>query len=251
MKRKLRLVDRILLILATIGDIVEEIRDPGGLVAAHYKTLYGWVPARYQRNYFKKTVEKMLKVKSIEKIVKNGKPFWRITSGGREELKRDFPILAFRKKKWDGVCTFVSFDIEEKLKGKRDKFRLWLYQIGAGKMHKSGYLLPYNLAFEVKEAVRNFGLKNQVEVFPTTLDFVDDKKTFARKVWKLGRVEKKYREVLSLLKLSAVLEGKAKEDVLRKARAKYIEALLVDPLLPKELLPEDWIGERVRKMLAR
>ena len=64
-------------------------------------------------------------------------------------------------------------------------------------------------------------------------------------------MEKKYREVVSLLKLSAVLEGKAKEDVLRKARAKYIEALLVDPLLPKELLPEDWIGERVRKMLAR
>lgn len=249
MRRKLRLIDRVLLVLATIGDLVEEIHDPSGWMAGYYRNLYGWVPDRYKRSNFRKEVEMMLRTDLIEKVTRDGRPFLRIISGGKRQLKRDFPIFAFRKEKWDGICTFMSFDIEEIIRRKRDSFRNWLYSIGAGKMQQSAYLLPYDLAVEVKELIKNFGLTKQVRVFLTTLDFIDDKKVFARKVWKLERVEKKYEEILALLEFAKKIEGGGKEKVVRKAKTKFTEALILDPLLPRELLPDNWVGERVRKSL--
>ena len=39
MKRKLRIRDRLLLVLAILGDLLEEIHDPAGWMANYYKTL--------------------------------------------------------------------------------------------------------------------------------------------------------------------------------------------------------------------
>ena len=249
MRRKLRLIDRVLLVLATIGDLVEEIHDPGGWMAGYYRNLYGWIPARYKRSNFRKEVEMMLRTDLIEKVTKKGKPFLRIISGGKRQLERDFPIFAFRKGKWDGICTLMSFDIEEIIRRKRDCFRSWLYSIGAGKMQQSAYLLPYDLAIEVREVVKNFGLSGQVRVFLTNLDFIEDKKAFARKIWKLKRVEKKYQEILSMLLSVKNKTGKGKKKLIQKAKAKFIEALVRDPFLPRELLPKDWVGNRVKQLL--
>lgn len=245
----MRLRDRVLLVLATIGDLVEEIHDPGEWMAGHYKNLYGWIPVRYKRSNFRREVEKILETDSIERIVKNSKPFFRITSGGRKQLKRDFPIFAFRKGKWDGICTLMSFDIKEIARRDRDRLRDWFYSIGAGQMQQSAYLLPYNLAVEVKEVIKEFGLEEQVKVFLITLDFIEDKKIFARKVWKLNKIEKKYQEILSMLTFAEDEKSRGKKRLVQKAKAKFVEVLILDPFLPKDLLPNDWVGDRVRKLL--
>jgi phenylacetic acid degradation operon negative regulatory protein len=37
------------------------------------------------------------------------------------------------------------------------------------------------------------------------------------------------------------------ENKIKKIRAKYLQIFLSDPCLPKELLPEDWVGEKVKE----
>ena len=247
----MRIRDRLLLVLAILGDLLEEIHDPAGWMANYYKTLYGWVPYRYKRSNFKRAVDRMLKAGYIEKIVKNGEPFLRITSGGRRKLVRDFPILKLVGRKWKGEVAITIFDIEEINKSEREGFRHFLYQLGAGKMQRSAYVLPYNLCAELQDVVKRFGLSENVIVFPSNLDFVKDKKAFAFKVWKLGKLEKEYKEILRLLEKAEEQKGSEREKLIKKAKVLFSGTVLRDPFLPKELLPEDWIGERVRKLLKK
>lgn len=239
------------MLLADIGDLLEELHDPGGWLKNYYQILYGWVPYRYKRSNFKAAVKRILKVGYIERSVKNGEVYIRLTSGGKKKLVRDFPTLAFRKKKWDGTCTLFTFDIREIERIRRNKFRGWVYSIGAGQMQKSVYLLPYDLACEMCEVVENFGLEKEVKVFLTSLNFIRDQKAFAYKVWRLEKLEKKYSKVLEDLKYLGKMmkEKRDREKLLKEIRSGYLRVLIADPLLPKELLPEDWIGERVKRLL--
>jgi CRISPR-associated endonuclease Cas2 len=247
--RLLRIQDRILLLLADIGDLLEELHDPGGWFKNYYETLYGWVPYRYKRSNYKVTFKRMLKIGNIEKIVKNGETYLRLTSQGKQKLVRDFPLVLLKGKKWKGTGTLVVFDIEETQKTERNKLRRWLLSLGAGKVQRSVYLSSYDIVYEVIEAVRNFGLENQVEVFPVDLRFIKNKKKFAYKVWQLGKLEKEYQLILNDIFTLKEQRMQGEEKAIRKIRKQFLEVLLVDPCLPKEFLPTDWIGERVRKLV--
>jgi phenylacetic acid degradation operon negative regulatory protein len=249
MRRKLRIQDRILLVMADIGDLLEELHDPGGWMKNYYQTLYGWVPYRYKRSNYRAVVERMLRVGYIKKIIKNGEAFIGLTFKGKKKLVRDFPIVSLVGKKWNGIGTLVTFDVKEAEREKRDKLRPWLLALGAGQVQRSVYLFAFDLAFEVNAVVKNFGLEKEVKVFPSNFEFVGDRKEFARGVWKLDRLEKDYGEILEEIKKTAGRKGREKEKLICKAKQRFLEVLLLDPMLPGELLPRDWIGERVKKAI--
>lgn len=251
MRRKLRIQDRLLLVLADVGDLLEELHDPGGWMANYYRTLLGWVPYRYKRSNFKRAVKQMLNAGFLEKIIKGSTPCLRITSAGKRRLVRDFPILRLYGKRWRGECTILIFDIEETRKREREKFRRFLYQLGAGKMQKSAYIIPYDLCLELQEVVENFGLGENVQVFPSNLDWVKDKKAFAFRIWKLDQMEEKYQTILGILREAEVKEGREREKLIREAREWFLKVSLVDPHLPEELLPSERIGDKVKKLLIR
>lgn len=245
----MRTQDRILLLLAGIGDLLEEIHDPGGWLRNYYQTLYGWVPYRYKRSNYKATFERMLEVGRVEKVVKKGEPCLRITPRGNKKLARDFPIVLLIGKKWKGIGTLVAFDIREVERWKRDRFRGWLLGLGAGRIQRSVYLFTYDVVYEIEEVVKNFGLEAQVKVFPVDLRFIKNKKKFARKVWKLGRLERKYRLILNDIYTLESLGGRRKEKSVKRIKERFLGVLVTDPCLPKEFLPKDWIGKEVKRLV--
>lgn len=247
----MRIQDRILLLLAGIGDLLEEVHDPGGWLKNYYETLYGWAPYRYKRSNYKATFERMLKVGRVERIIKNGEPCLRITSRGDEKLARHFPIVLLVGKKWRGIGTLVVFDVQEVKRWKRDKFRDWLLGLGAGKVQRSVYLFAYEVVYEIEEVVKNLGLEDQVEVFSVDLRFIKNKKKFARKVWKLERPEKGYQLILNDTYALESQQGREKEKSVKKIRERFLEMLVTDPCLPKEFLPNDWIGEKVKNLVKK
>ena len=245
----MRVQDRILLLLAGIGDLLEEVHDPGGWLKNYYQALNGWVPYRYKRSNYRATFERMLKIGYVEKIIKNGEPCLRITSLGEKKLVRDFPIVLLKGKKWKGIGTLVAFDVKEAERGERNKFRTWLLNLGAGKVQKSVYLFSYDIVYEVTEAVKNFGLEDQVEVFLVDLRSIKNKKKFACKVWRLEELEKEYQLIFDDICTLQNREGRDKEKSTRKIRKRFLEVLSTDPCLPKEFLPNDWIGARVKSLV--
>lgn len=245
MRKLLRPRDYLLLTIGIIGDAFEEIKDPFSIQETGYRNIYGWVPRRWQKHHFQRAVGRLLKTGDIEKTTRSGEPIIRMTSQGRGKWVREFPLFELSQKPWDNLWRIVSFDIPEKLKSRRNSLREKIERLGMGKLQESLYISPFDFAVDLQEFVEDHGLADFVDVFEARHTFGEDSKSLAWRVWNLERLEKKYSELLDLFEEKQTPGSEDRNNL----QLKFEEIILDDPLLPKELLPENWVGERVRKLI--
>jgi len=101
MAKKIRIRDRLLLGLALTGDLVDQfIVSSRRMKRSH--VLNFWTPPECKLQNYKHAVWRMLKADYIEKVIKNGKPYLKISTYGKKIIERDFPFLAMQKRQWDG-----------------------------------------------------------------------------------------------------------------------------------------------------
>src|SRR3989338_5822797 len=136
MAKKLRMVDRLLLGLAFIDEVLGDPIRFGNL-AHQYGKLGFWVPRNYQGGPFKQLLYRMLKTGSIEKRVTNGEPELILTGSGRKLVERKFSMFKQQQKHWDGYWRLIIFDIPEKERNKRQRLRNKLLELGFGMWQKS------------------------------------------------------------------------------------------------------------------
>lgn len=250
MAKLLRPQDRILLGLVLAGDIFEVWRDPGSLVSSSYEYLYGFVPYRYRKHNFEVRVRASLKTGYLEKIIKNGEVFFRLTSSGQEKIIRDFPILALQSKPWDRRWKIVVFDIPEKERKVRNYLRAKLYELGFGMLQESVWISPFDIIEDLREYLENSHLGENVFVFTAGRAFIGDEKILAQKVWKLDKINERYKKILEKWqeKRKTLVESEKKK-LIKFLKNQYLEILMTDPLLPKEILPINWAGKRVKNLI--
>lgn len=248
MTKLLGVKDRVLLGLAFLGDVFDEARLLGGMVSANYQNLYGWVPPQYKRNNLYKAVSELFETGDIEKRVENGKVCLVLTNRGGRIVVRKFPLVKFARVKWDGIFTQVVFDIKEIDRKVRDAFRRKLSSLGFGRLQKSVYIIPHNIAQDIAEFVEAYHLADVVKVFRSKLA-MGDPKELAEKVWKVSRLNGKYRRSVEDWEEGKGLTGKKREELICKLKSRFLEIAVVDPFLPRELLPDDWVGEKARRLI--
>jgi len=194
MKKLLRKKDILLLILAGVGDLMEEAKDPLHLVSSAYQNMYGFVPRRYKKHNFLQLVGRNLKTGDIEKVLKNEKVYLRLTSAGRNKVVRDFPITNLTKK-WNGRWILLIFDIEEKKRVFRDSLRNKLISIGFGMLQESVWITPLPIGEDVWEFVESIGLKYDVFVMEVLALRLGNPRELARKIWHLDKLEEEYNDI--------------------------------------------------------
>ncbi len=250
-----------LLGLAGTLDIFEEIKDPLGLGSQKAEQLYQWVPRQYKRHNFSRVIERGLRTKEIEKVVKGDQIYLRLTAQGKEKTVRDFPMLALSNQKWDKKWRVVIFDIKEINRRTRDLLRYKLKELGFGMLQESVWITPHNVGKDMREYVEANKMGAYIFVLEVEEILAGDRELLINKIWKIYQLNKKYNDLLEEInKLNKVYvtthdrdkkhTGKM-EELRVKYRVKYLEILMTDPCLPKELLPEDWAGEKVRKALGK
>ena len=75
----------------------------------------------------------------------------KITDKGRVQmLKYKLEQMGRPEGKWDGKWRMVFFDIAELERGKRDRLRIYLRQLGMEQMQESVWVSPYNVFDQVK-----------------------------------------------------------------------------------------------------
>lgn len=259
MKKLLKPKDILLLGLAGTGDLFEEAKDPLYIVSSAYKNMYGFIPGRYKKHNFFQTVNRSLKTGDIEKIVKEGKIYLRLTSTGRNRVIRDFPITSLTKK-WNKKWIILIFDIAEKSRRIRDLLRVKLRGVGFGILQESVWLTPLPIGEDTREFIDTLGLSKDVFVMEVSHLIFGDPRELARRVWNLDKLEEEYteirREIEIVNQLIAGLNDRYKS---REAKAlserkisgylyqlnnkkrvfmnKLINCTVNLPPLPKELLP--------------
>lgn len=251
MKKLLKPKDILLLTLAGIADMAQEVKDPLHIVSAAYESVYGFVPRSYKKHNFVQMMQRSLKTGDIEKIVRDDTVYIRITSKGKKKIIRDFPVLQLTKQ-WNKRWLMLIFDIEEESRIIRDRLRRKLKRLGFGMLQESVWVTPLPLQDDMREVVASTGLAAQVFVFEVTHLLEGDPKELVRRVWNLEHVEQTYgklKESLQIVQtrfremaLDASGENSKQERVhleLEYVRLKRKLLLFFAdfPLLPQELLP--------------
>lgn len=254
MKKLLRPKDILLLSLATMGDLAEEIKDPLHLLGNAYKSMYGFVPPTYKKHNFVQTLSRELKTGEIEKVIKNGRVYVRLTAKGKSRAQRDFPIIEFTKS-WSGKWILVIFDIEETSRKTRDVLRNRLKNLGFGMLQKSIWLSPLPLGAEMREVIEAKRLEKHVFVLEVSNLIAGDPKELVAQVWNIEKLEKQYIELKeSLVEVEKSIESlhdreqnrddlasdpRLKSLIMERVRIKRKMLLFLAnfPLIPAELLP--------------
>ena len=250
MNKLLRVRDRILLGIAFMGDVFNETRLLGGLVSKKFEVTYGWTPPAYRRSSYLRDVRRLLKTGDITKTVKGNTATLTITNQGAKRLIRNFPLIKIASRKWDGLWTIFMFDIEEVLRRERNKLRRKLLSLTFARLQKSVYITPHNFVQDLKEWVEALGLKGKVRIFRAKEVTEENLQDFVERLWKISKINASYQKLLDQQEKIKELEGKKRKDAIRKLKGKLMEIVIKDPFLPRELLPDDWIGDKARKEIS-
>ena len=249
MAKLLKIKDYLRLGLAFSGDLAHDFQDPFGFMERGCQEMYGWVPPKYRKSSQLARTWELLTTGSIEKIIKNGEVYYRLTSIGKKNLLRDYPLLVLRNRKWDGGWTMVIFDIPEEKRKRRDLLREKLLELGLGMMQKSVYITPYDLSEDIREFLIANHLGEEAYVTRIKKLFAGNPKKLASKLWNLEGVNESYKKIVT-----ACVEGEKsgfKDEEKNKIKSQYVEVLVKDPYLPKELLFSDWMGDKARSCVSR
>lgn len=246
MGKLLRLRDKFLIGLALAGDIIIPALIRAGRGLPPYK-LYSWAGfsrsgGEYKKQTFYTETWKLLRTGDIEKVIKNGKPFLRLTNKGERRLIRDFPFFKLQKKKWDYYWCFVIFDFPEKERSSRDYLRRKLLELNFGRLQKSIYISPYDFTEDIVQFLANKKFLGKTFVLYVKHRFMGDARDLANRVWKLEKFNNQYWEIITTinkLKQKKLINPKK----IITLKQKYLKLITEDPFLPIELLPSEWARE--------
>lgn len=238
----LRKKDYLLLFLAAAADLIAE-----GYDRYHhpYKYIFNDFPWK-KRSVFN-TVYNSLKTGDIEKVIKNDEVYLRITGRGRDYLQRDFPITKWQNQEWDERWRIVIFDIPEKEKKARDRLREKLRELGFGMIQESVWLTPYNVAKDIRDFLVAQGLSENAYVLVCERLYVGDEKELADAIWHLEEINEKYENWLEKVKELKTKDKKSAQEL----KMEYLDILANDPHLPEELLPDDWLAKKAKRVYRK
>lgn len=108
----------------------------------------------------------------------------KITDKGRVQmLKYQLEKMKRPEGKWDGKWRMVFFDIAELERGKRDRLRIYLRQLGMEQMQESVWVSPYNVFDQVKYLREILDVPHGVKL--AELDWIENEKEL-KEIFEIG-----------------------------------------------------------------
>jgi len=158
-----------------------------------------------------------------------------------------------RDEPWDGQWYLLAYSIPETRRRLRDRLRVRLAWLGFGSLGNGLWISPHDVDDEVGELARSFRLESRLVSFRGPLVGFADPVQLAESCWDVPGIDRRYRTFIRRWKpewerwrASLPADDVDAETcfVLRfRLIHEYREFLLLDPFLPRALLPPDWSGE--------
>lgn len=162
-------------------------------------------------------------------------------------------ILRPLETEWDGRWTLVVYAFSGDDRRDRLRIKAALDAEGFAPLAPGVAIHPRDRGGRIRAAAVEQGVEGSVEVFRAERlsTFAGDR--FARDLWDLPALARRYRRFLGdfLPLLEAPVPDPATSFATRFAVVlRYLEAAWPDPELPADLLPADWPGARARAVAA-
>jgi phenylacetic acid degradation operon negative regulatory protein len=154
---------------------------------------------------------------------------------------------------WDGQWYLLAYSIPESRRALRDRLRVRLAWLGFGSLGNGLWISPHDVDGEVRELARSFRLESRLVSFRGPAAGFTAANRLATTCWDLPGINRRYEAFIRrwtpeyLRCRSAVPAGDESDGSCYALRFRliheYREFPLLDPYLPRPLLPPDWGGE--------
>ncbi len=179
--------------------------------------------------------------KSLERVYRLTAAGKKIALGGRD------PVEMWGRD-WDGIWRMVMFDIPVKENKTRSRLRRILLRNHFGCLQQSVWLTPdpiEKFRLMMGEQLVDTKVLSCLEAKPCMGESVSDITSAA---WKFSKINSLYQVHIDLLKgLSKRTQSRdwtALRDWLAEEKESWEACMALDPLLPRELLPKNYLGEK-------
>ncbi|MEV0965870.1 MULTISPECIES: PaaX family transcriptional regulator C-terminal domain-containing protein [unclassified Streptomyces] len=161
---------------------------------------------------------------------------------------------------WDGTWHLFAFAVPESRRTARDTLREHLLHLGAASVHSGLYVTANPVAELVEARAGHLGVLATLTRLTTTdlrIGELTDPRALAAALWPLGEIARRHEDLAAFAgaRLARLAEGPGPSDAERLTTAVELAALFTaamepDPLLPPQLLPAPWPGNRARRLAA-
>jgi phenylacetic acid degradation operon negative regulatory protein len=171
-------------------------------------------------------------------------------------------IFQPRSEPWDGRWRLLTYSIPESKRSLRRRLRRRLVWLGFGALHQGTWISPRDLRAEVEQVVAALNIRPYVELFDGKhCGFASDEEIAAR-CWSLKELNDYYADfVTHYVPLLREYEARVAVGNSLQPEECFVQRFMlvheyrsspyVDPNLPPELLPGDWLGGRATQLFRQ
>ncbi len=171
-------------------------------------------------------------------------------------------IFQPRRDPWDGRWHLLTYSIPESKRPLRRSLRRQLLWLGFGALHQATWISARDLREQVEQIVNDLGVRPYVEFFTAEhRGFASDEEIVAR-CWNLEQLDDYYAAFITRhaplfqehqARLSSSDGLEPQECFVQRFMLvhEYRFSPYVDPNLPPELLPDDWLGEKAVQLFQQ
>ncbi|HLQ32231.1 MAG TPA: PaaX family transcriptional regulator C-terminal domain-containing protein [Chloroflexota bacterium] len=169
-----------------------------------------------------------------------------LTDAGRELIDRGRErIMRGPEREWDGRWVMLTYTIPEARRELRDRLRGELSWLGFGGLGSGVFVSPHDRQDELAAIARRHGLDHQMTVFRAEHVWPGDDRALAARCWDLQDLNARYADFINTFQPFCEVAGLSdRECLLARFRliGGYRRFPFLDPGLPDDLLPRDWLG---------
>jgi phenylacetic acid degradation operon negative regulatory protein len=199
----------------------------------------------------------LLKVRREEQ-----KSYYSLTEDGHSLLTKGTQRIFVRKNhQWDRSWNIVIYSIPERMRQARDRLRLELGWLGYGPLSEATWISPYDLTKEVEDLAERLQIKDCVQTFQAKHQGSADPKKIVSRCWDLSKIHERYAKFIAKYrpKLESYLKRLQAGETIEPSECfverfnlihEYRKLPFLDPDLPRELLPENWLRPQAAALFS-
>lgn len=216
-------------------------------------------PLGFSENAIRLVLSRMAKHGYVRNRRMGRVSYYSLTEKGNAAVARPKKsISGVEKKKWDKTWHFVAYTVPEQKRHIRDSLRAVLKGLGYGNWG-GVWVSPYGFTRILAEHIKELNANAYVETFRARYTGSSNLVLLASTIWDIRGLSERY---LSFVEKYQEMYDGFRAEIARgiplepdrcfaerfRVATEYIDIALDDPMLPKDLLPVEWIGGKAEKL---
>ncbi len=225
--------------------------DVGEVLTTNGRSLV-WNKTYPNRQAYHNAMSRLRKAGLVIQPENKGKlPLLKLTKLGQEHLPAYHRPEERWDTRWNGIWYMLIFDVPESERHYRDSLRGFLKRMHMGCLQKSVWITPRDIRPEYDDLESAASIHTVSYLFESRTVLHRETQELVRDAWDFERLMKLHRHFLSVygenlrrLEMNEY-ETDSVINLLHQESEAYVQCMRKDPLLPRELHPSGYLGEKV------